>query len=137
MEPVLKTGVLARVPWVRIPPPPLFAFPATMTTPSDIPAFFQAVRRGDRATTRALASANPALVRATDVKCFGTTPLIAAAEAADRPMVDLLLELGADINQKSDWWAGGFGVLDGSDDETAAYLSCRRAPLPCDAAARL
>ena len=28
-----------------------------------------------------------------------------------REMLDVLLEAGADINAKSRWWAGGFGLL--------------------------
>jgi len=43
---------------------------------------------------------------------FGSTALIAATPWANREMIDLLLASGADINQKSHWWAGGFGVLD-------------------------
>jgi hypothetical protein len=45
---------------------------------------------------------------------FGQTALMAAAERANRDMVDVLLRAGADINQKSHWWAGPFHVLDGA-----------------------
>src|SRR6185312_1744084 len=31
-----------------------------------------------------------------------------------REMLDVLLEAGADINAKSRWWAGGFGLLHGA-----------------------
>jgi ankyrin repeat protein len=43
---------------------------------------------------------------------FGQTALLAAAQQANREMVDVLLRAGANINQKSHWWAGGFHVLD-------------------------
>src|SRR5690349_8708521 len=43
---------------------------------------------------------------------FGGTALLAAVRWANRRMVDILLAAGADINQRSHWWAGGFGVLD-------------------------
>jgi hypothetical protein len=43
---------------------------------------------------------------------FDSTALIAATPWANREMIELLLASGADINQKSHWWAGGFGVLD-------------------------
>ena len=43
---------------------------------------------------------------------FGSTALIAATPWSNREMIDLLLDAGADVNQKSHWWAGGFGVLD-------------------------
>ena len=37
---------------------------------------------------------------------FGQTALIAAAQHANREVIDVLLGAGADINQKSHWWAG-------------------------------
>jgi ankyrin repeat protein len=43
---------------------------------------------------------------------FGQTALLAAVQHANREMVDVLLRAGANINQKSHWWAGGFHVLD-------------------------
>lgn len=45
---------------------------------------------------------------------FGQTALMAAVQRANRDMVDALLRAGADINQKSHWWAGPFHVLDGA-----------------------
>ena len=45
---------------------------------------------------------------------FGQTALMLAAQQANRDMVDVLLRAGADINQKSHWWAGPFHVLDGA-----------------------
>lgn len=97
--------------------------------------FFSAIRAGDLAGVRALAAADPSLLRAHDPECFGAVPLTAAMY--HRSMVDLLLELGADIDQKSDWWAGGFGVLDSADAELAGYLLTRGATLTPHAAARL
>lgn len=43
---------------------------------------------------------------------FGQTALHAAVQRENRDMVDVLLRAGANINQKSHWWAGGFHVLD-------------------------
>ena len=43
---------------------------------------------------------------------FGQTALLAAVQRQNREMVDVLLRAGADINQKSHWWAGGFHALD-------------------------
>ena len=48
---------------------------------------------------------------------FGQTALMAAVQLANRDMVDVLLRAGADINQKSHWWAGPFHVLDGADHQ--------------------
>ena len=53
---------------------------------------------------------------------FDSTVLLAAVWRRNRPMIELLLANGANINQRSHWWAGGFGVLDA--DRRAGY--CRR-----------
>ena len=45
---------------------------------------------------------------------FGETALLAAVRRRDRSAIDALLQAGANINQKSHWWAGGFHVLDGA-----------------------
>jgi ankyrin repeat protein len=47
---------------------------------------------------------------------FGETALIAAVKRRDRGAIEALLRAGANINQKSHWWAGGFHVLDGAWD---------------------
>ena len=106
-------------------------------TGSSVAAFMQAVRVGDIDTVRAMTGADASLVSATDPKSFGATALIHAAGAGDRVMVELLLGLAADINQRSEWWAGSFGVLDGCGDEMAEFLLARGATLTPHAAARL
>lgn len=55
----------------------------------------------------------------------------------NRALVDLLLKHGADINARSDWWAGGFGILDGTDPATAAFLMKRGAVVGIHDAAAL
>lgn len=52
-------------------------------------------------------------------------------------MLDVLLEAGADINAKSRWWAGGFGLLHGADPDLAKYAIKRGATVDVHAAARL
>src|SRR5437899_7894917 len=54
-----------------------------------------------------------------------------------REMLDVLLEAGADINAKSRWWAGGFGLLHGAGPDLAAYAIERGAVVDAHAAARL
>lgn len=54
-----------------------------------------------------------------------------------RAMLDVLLEAGADINARSRWWAGGFGILDSVDLRLAAYAIARGAAVTVHAAARL
>lgn len=54
-----------------------------------------------------------------------------------RAMLDVLLDAGADINARSRWWAGGFGLLDSASPELAAYAIERGAIVDTHAAARL
>jgi ankyrin repeat protein len=54
-----------------------------------------------------------------------------------REMLDVLLEAGADIDAKSRWWAGGFGLLHGAEPELAAYAIQRGATVDVHAASRL
>src|SRR6267378_2835417 len=63
------------------------------------------------------------------------SPLITTVRT--REMLDVLLEAGADINAKSQWWAGGFGLLHGASPELAAYAIERGAFIDVHAAARL
>jgi len=62
-------------------------------------------------------------------------PLITRVRS--RQMLDVLLKAGADINAKSRWWAGGFGLLDSADPELAMYAVERGAVVEVHAAARL
>lgn len=99
--------------------------------------FFSAIRAGDRARVAKVLDDDPAIVRARNPHAFGETAITAAANRDDRPMIDLLLERGVDVNARSDWWAGSFGALDFASEETSAYLVKRGAKLTAHAAARL
>jgi ankyrin repeat protein len=68
---------------------------------------------------------------------FGAPALIAAVHKENREMIDALLGAGANINARSRWWAGGFGVLDSSSAELTPYLIERGAYVDIHAAARL
>ena len=63
------------------------------------------------------------------------SPLITTVRT--REMLDVLLKAGADINAKSQWWAGGFGLLHGASPELAAYAIECGAVIDVHAAARL
>lgn len=63
------------------------------------------------------------------------SPVITCARS--KSMLDVLLAAGADINARSRWWAGGFGLLDCADPELAAYAIERGAVVDVHAAARL
>jgi ankyrin repeat protein len=65
---------------------------------------------------------------------FDSPAIINAKSAA---MVDALLAAGADINARSRWWAGGFGILDCAELELAAHAIARGAVVDIHAAAHL
>jgi ankyrin repeat protein len=67
---------------------------------------------------------------------FDSTLLLNAVWQRNTRMIELLLASGADINQRSHWWAGGFGVLD-DDRGLADFLIERGARVDIHAAARL
>jgi hypothetical protein len=90
--------------------------------PSQRAEFFAAIRAGDRLRVAALLSKAPELARSNDPDDFGSTPITQAANRKDLPMIDLLLQHGADLNAKSTWWAGGFGPLDFADEDTSDAL---------------
>jgi ankyrin repeat protein len=61
----------------------------------------------------------------------------AIVNARSRRMLDVLLDAGADINARSQWWAGGFGLLDSASPDLAAYAIERGAVLDAHSASRL
>ena len=54
-----------------------------------------------------------------------------------KELLDVLLEAGADIDARSTWWAGGFGLLDWAPPDVARYAIERGATVTIHAAARL
>ena len=68
---------------------------------------------------------------------FGQHALFAAVQRSDRDTIDVLLQAGADIRKRTEWWAGGFGVLDDCDPTLAEFLIERGAVLDAHAASRL
>lgn len=62
-------------------------------------------------------------------------PLITDVQSVE--MLDALLDAGADVNARSHWWAGGFGLLDRAKPEVAAHAIERGAVVTVHAAARL
>ncbi|MGH7506993.1 MAG: ankyrin repeat domain-containing protein, partial [Longimicrobiales bacterium] len=108
-----------------------------MTEPAAMKELVAAIRRGDADAVRALVAGAPSLLSAHDPECFGATALIHAANCDDREVVDVLLDAGADIDERSDWWAGSFGALDSAGDDLSEHLLERGATLTPHAAARL
>lgn len=99
--------------------------------------FFGAIKSGDRPKVQALLKDSPRLAQSRNPHSFGEVPITAAANRADTGMIDILLKAGADVNARSDWWAGSFGALDIADPETSEYLLKKGATLTVHAAARL
>jgi ankyrin repeat protein len=81
-------------------------------TKSPSERFAVAVREGDAETARELLSKHADIRAAINVPRFDyDSPAIHQAKKNLR-LVDVLLEYGADINARSTFWAGGFGILE-------------------------
>jgi len=107
--------------------------------PNPIELMKAAVSAGDAAKLTELLQQHPDLkARINDpVFAFNSPAIVAVSGRATRQIVDVLLDAGADINARSQWWAGSFGVLDSAEPELAAYLIERGARLDVHSAARL
>jgi ankyrin repeat protein len=68
---------------------------------------------------------------------FGQNALFAAVQRNNRATIDVLLRGGANIHKRTEWWAGGFGVLDDCDPSLVDFLVERGAMIDAHAAARL
>jgi ankyrin repeat protein len=81
-------------------------------TKSPLEQFDLAVRAGDAARTGALLAENADVRAAINEPRFDfDSPAVLQAKM-NLAVVDVLLEHGADINARSTWWAGGFGILE-------------------------
>lgn len=97
--------------------------------------FKQLVYAGDAVKLDELLVARPDLRDTLDDPHFdfGSTALIIAKHNLD--VVDALLKHGADINAKSEWWAGDFHILEVTPADTARALVERGAEITVHAAA--
>lgn len=104
-------------------------------------ALTHAVREMDAAKVRALLKCHPELKARINEPlegyAFGAQALFAAVQRSDRATIDVLLEAGAEINRRTEWWAGGFGVMDECAPEMVEFLVERGAVIDAHAAARL
>jgi ankyrin repeat protein len=134
---VAKVRSMSAVP----PSPPSAPTPAPAEyTPEEenlLRLFRGAVNGGRVDEVRRMLETEP-LIRASvnaPVFQFNQRPL---AHAKRNPkLVDLLLAYGADINLKSAWEHGGWGLLDDADERTAEFLISRGAVVDIFAAAHL
>ena len=68
---------------------------------------------------------------------FGQHALFAAVQRSDQATIDVLLHAGANIQKRTEWWAGGFGLLDDCDKSLVEFLTERGAVLDAHSASRL
>lgn len=101
--------------------------------------FKKAVLDGDALAIGRVLEGHPVLKTRIDepVFFFDSPAIVVAAGRGKRDVIDALLHAGANVNARSLWWAGSFGVLDSADPELAAYLIERGAVLDIHSAARL
>jgi len=103
--------------------------------------FFDAVCSADHQGVARRLAGNPQLAALRSAQHFGGTALTIACSSNDREMVELLLNGGADIEQKSEWEAGPWSPLQTAlcygHRTLAEYLLERGASLDAHAAAGL
>jgi ankyrin repeat protein len=106
-----------------------------------LPELSAAVASGDADAARAVLERHPGVKATLDQPMpggsFDQQPILIAAARGNRALVDALLDGGADINVRSRWWAGGFGVLDVGDPALVPHLIERGAVVDAHAAAKL
>ncbi len=104
---------------------------------SNLDRWMAAVQRGDTAEVRALFAQHPELADHVNEPrfAFGSPALFACRHNLE--LVDLLIAHGADLNRKTDWWAGGFGILEGIEESAARPLIERGAKVDIWAAVSL
>lgn len=104
---------------------------------AELSAFRQSIHSGDAAGLRRLLSNSSQLRKKVNAPLFGFGGRPINAAARHLPVLEVLLEFGADINLRSDWEKGPFGVLDACPEEIAPRLLSLGAKLTPHAAARL
>jgi hypothetical protein len=107
-------------------------------TLAPVEQFVAALHAQDVERVRALLEAHAEVRAVIDapISYFDSPPVMRATK--NLPLLDLLLSHGADINLKTAWWAGGFGILEYDiTPEEAAPLIARGAAVDVFAAAHL
>lgn len=106
-------------------------------TQTPLEQWVAAVKAGDVARARELLEADREIAAAVNAPLFEFKTTAAMASARNLEMLDLLLAYGADINAKSDWEYGGFGILEQVTPAEAEALLGRGAKLDVWAASHL
>jgi ankyrin repeat protein len=106
-------------------------------TKSPAELFTAAVEMGDVDQVRLLFRSHRDLVSRINEPLFGFKSPAVHVARANLDMLDLLLAHGADLNVRTSWEKGGFGVLEQVNPEQAAPLIARGARIDIWAAANL
>jgi ankyrin repeat protein len=108
-------------------------------SPSVRGEFARAFETRDVATIRALFEKHPHARALIDAPLFpfDSPALVHFAGTGDVELIDLLLELGADPDRRSEWWAGGFHALHSARGAVAERLLAAGAVPDACAAAQL
>ena len=108
--------------------------------------YIEAVNKGDANRVKSVLADNDELLEFIDKPwfAFDAPAIVFAASMVNRPLVEVLLDAGADIDVKSSWWAGetsalqhAAGAMLGYNRELAEYLIERGATIDAHAAAGL
>jgi ankyrin repeat protein len=105
-------------------------------TSDDPEGLMSAIEADDVAGVRLMLKQFPSLRKRINdpIGSFDSPPLNSVRSTQ---MIDVLVDAGADLNGKSRWWAGGFGVTHLTRPELAVYAVERGAEVDIHAAARL
>jgi hypothetical protein len=106
-------------------------------TKSPIELFAAAVQEGDLDAVRRRLETDSELRARINAPLFAFKQTARHVAAGNLAMLDLLLAHGADLNVKSSWDQGGFGILETVTPEQAAPLIARGATIDVWAAANL
>ena len=105
-------------------------------TKPPVELFGDAVRAGDVEGVRALLGAHPELVARINEPLFDFKQPAIQLAMGNLAMLDLLIAHGADINAKSAWEMGGFGILENATPEQMPSLIERGAKIDVWSAAK-
>jgi len=106
-------------------------------TKSPVELFKAAVEAGDIDHVRQLLQSHPDLVSRINEPMFGFDSSAVHVARTNLELLDLLLAHGADLNARTSWEKGGFGVLEQVNPDEAAPLIARGARIDVWAAANL
>ena len=98
-------------------------------------AFVELIKRREPEPLDAWLTQHPGFQAQIDWHWFSFDSPAIVEVKQNESMVKVLLKHGADINARSSWWAGSFGVLDGVSAETCRFLVKRGARFDIHSAA--